>query len=167
MPWIDRIEKIGRVVLWLSLASACVIAPVEYMRQHRTEAESREAARKADEAEKAEKAVHEPHRLAFASMGMFMSVLVPNSSGDQGKLWLTNVSSRTGILCVRGQATNRATQRTAVSLPRCENIGAYASATVSLMFAGGELSDVCPKQGDCGLTIHDAPEAADEPVAAK
>jgi hypothetical protein len=137
------------------------------MRQHRTEAESREAARKAEEAEKAEKAIHEPHRLSLASMGVFMAVLVPGANGDQGKMWLTNVSSRSGILCVHGQATNRSTRRTSSSLPRCETISAYASASLSLMFAGGELSDVCPKQADCDLSIRDALEDVDAPLASK
>jgi hypothetical protein len=173
MPWIDRIEKIGRVILWLSIASACVIAPIEYVRLHKTEVELREAARQADEelkaAEKAEKAAHEPHRLAFASMrAHFMSALVPSAPGEQGKVWFTNVSPRTGIVCVYGVATSHTTKRESTSLPTCTSIAAYAAPVhLSLMFAGGDLLDVCPKQGDCDLTIEDAPEAKEVPLAAQ
>ena len=173
--WIDRIEKIGRVILWLSIASACVIAPIEYVRLHKTEAELREAARKADEelkaAEKAEKAAHESHRLAFASMGVdgrYLAALVPSAPGDQGSLWFTNVSPRTGFLCVYALATSRSTKRWSTSIPSCASIAPYASTVhLSLMFAGGELLDVCPKQGDCDMVIRDAPDAKEVPLAAQ
>jgi hypothetical protein len=160
------------VVLWLSIASACVIAPIEYVHLHKTEAELREAARKADEelkaAEKAEKAAHEPHRLSFASMGTFMSGLVPAAGVDQGKLWFTNVSPRTGAVCVYGVATNHTTGRSSSSIPSCASVAAYGSEVrLSLMFAGGELLDVCPKLGDCDMAIHDAPEAKEVPLAAQ
>jgi hypothetical protein len=29
------------------------------------------------------------------------------------------------------------------------------------MFAGGELGDVCPKQGDCEISFRDSPEGKD------
>jgi hypothetical protein len=171
MVWIDRVEKLSRVILWLSIASACVLAPITYMRNRRTEAEERDAARRADEAakaavERADKAAHEPHRLAIASMGVYMSSLVPGAPGGQGNIWFTNVSSRTGFLCVYGVATNRGTKQTSRSIAACADVHAYASTEhLSLMFAGGELSGVCPKQGDCDLAFVDAPEAKEIPPA--
>jgi hypothetical protein len=171
MQWIDRLERIGRIVLLLSIAAAFVIAPIEYTRQHRIEAEWRDASLKAEhesrvEAEKTDLAAHELHRLSLASMGSFLSALVPSAAGgDQGTVWFTNVSPRTGFLCVYGKATNRSTQRTTSSLPSCANIAAYAStAHLSLMFAGGELRDACPKQGDCDMVLHDASEPRDSPL---
>lgn len=173
MRVIDRIEKVGRALLWLSIASAFIVAPVEYVRLHAAEAEALDALRRTEEqakaeaekAERVEKAAHDPQRMAFASMGGYMSALVPSATGEQGKLWLTNVSPRRGVLCVYGVATSRATKRTSTSMPTCVSIADYAAAHLSLMFAGGELLDVCPKQGDCDMTIHDAPEPKEVPLA--
>jgi hypothetical protein len=168
--WIDRIEKVGRIVLWLSLASACILAPIEYVRLHMAEAESRDALKRAEDAmkadaEKAEKAAHEPHRIAIASMGMYLSAVNPNAPGEQGKLWLTNVSPRSGVLCVSGVATNRTSKLSATSLPTCAKIEPYSSSHVEIMFASGDLLAACPKQGDCELSVRDVPDAKEVALA--
>ena len=156
--WLGHVETIGRIILWLAIASACVRVPVEYIRQHRVEVEQMETARRAEEeAKKVVKAAHEPHRLSLASIGMFIQGL--STSGAVGRLWFTNVSRQKGFLCVYAVATNGSTKRKAQSLPACLEVAAYASTLpVEVKFAGGELGQVCPKQTDCAITFNDAAE---------
>lgn len=156
----DHVEKIGRGVLWFSIASACLIVPIAYLRQRTSEAESKEAA---DKAERAEKAGHEPSRLSLASMGHHMTSFVPTAVGEQGTLWFTNASPRTGFLCVEGVVTNTGTHRTTTSLATCANIAAYATVHLSMMFAGGEMPSICPKDSTCEMALHDAPQVKDSP----
>jgi hypothetical protein len=173
--WVDRIEKVGRGVLWLAMASACILAPVEYVRLHTAEAEAKEAARKAEaqakadaeKAEKEEKAAHEPHRLSLASMGSVIRGLALTAAGEQGSVWVTNVSPRHGFLCVVETVTNRATKKTTSSIPSCTSIAAYSTVHVSLMFASTEFADVCPKLADCDVSVDDAPEGKDVPLASQ
>jgi hypothetical protein len=161
---VDRMEKTARLVLWLSIASACVIVPIEYVRQTRAgskaEAERQAAAKKADAKEQELESASKPHRLAFASMGMYLSSI--NYAGVQGNLWSTNVSSRAGTICVVGEARDpEVSIKTAVSLPACQEVGAYASEVhLSLMFAGGDLAAACPKS-NCRLSVKDAFEPAE------
>lgn len=169
-PWLDRLEKAGRLVLWLSIASACLIVPITYMglkkaekrEETKTEAELQAAIKKAEaRAEELEK-LHKPRRLTLASMGGYLSGL--SYSTAQGNLWFTNVSPRTGVLCIYGEAKDPDTQKTSESIPACHEVGAYAQVHLTLMFAGGDLSAACPKS-NCRVTFKEAHEAASEPKA--
>jgi|HubBroStandDraft_4_1064222.scaffolds.fasta_scaffold741212_2 hypothetical protein len=159
--WLDRFEKSGRLVLWLSIASACVIVPIAYVSQKRAEtkaeAELQAAVKKAEaKVEELEKG-NKPGRVAFASIGAYMSSISYDKA--QGNLWFTNVSPRGGTLCVVGVAQDpELSVKTSQSLPACQEVGAYASAVhVPLMFAGGDLGTACPKS-NCRLTFKDAPD---------
>jgi hypothetical protein len=95
---------------------------------------------------------------------VFMSAL--NLSNATGQLWFTNVSPRVGFVCVRGVATNPTTQKTSQSLPACQEVGAYASTVrMTVMFAGGELANVCQKS-QCDLRVEDVPATDAEKVEA-
>jgi hypothetical protein len=165
MLWIERFERIGRLVLWLSLASVCVIIPIEYVRQHKAEVQRDEAVRAAeDEAKKAEAKLAEQIKasadkstlLSLGSMGEYLTAL--NTSNATGQLWFTNVSARAGVVCVYGVATNPTTHKSVDSMAACQEIGPYASAVhVGLMFPGGDLNDVCPNSS-CSLSMKNAPE---------
>jgi hypothetical protein len=157
MLWIDRLEKLGRLVLWLVIAMVLVVIQVAYSNHRRAEAELRESLQeaRAELVEMSKPKAKKPTRLAIASMGTFMSGL--NLSNSTGQLWFTNVSPRVGFVCVRGMATNPATQKTSRSLPACQEVGAYASTVhMTVMFAGGELAEVCQKSR-CALRIEDEP----------
>jgi hypothetical protein len=168
MHWIERVERVGRFVLWLALASAAVIAPLSYIRQRRAEAEQREAARVEAQAEAAKKAAEElaekqekktEKSLSLAAMGQFLVGL--DVATAEGHVWFTNVSPRAGVICVVGIAENQTTQKTSTSLPACHDVPAYGSAIrVPLMFAGGDLKGVCQTQGACRLEVKDAVEDA-------
>ncbi len=162
---LEPAERVARVVLWLSISSACVVAPVFYIRNRQSDDERRkEAAREEEQekkraAEREERRAHESQRIPIASLGVYMSSLNPFVGGEQGKVWVANVSARSGYLCVVGTATNRGTRRTSSSLASCEKLGAYATGVrVGLTFAGGELGEVCPKAGECELVVRDAVE---------
>ncbi len=134
----------ARSVLWLSIASMCVLVSVAYVKHQRAELELREALRHAADqlAELKQKPPKPAQVLTLASMGATVSGL----SKSEGHVWFTNASPRVGVVCLVGVATNPATQATAQSLPACHEVGAYASAVhVTFMFAGRELDDVCGK----------------------
>ena len=84
---LDRIEKLGRIVLWLAISSACVLAPITYLKLQSAAAEMAEASRKADAEEAAKKAQADldersgkTQRLTLASIGI-VPVLVGRDAG--------------------------------------------------------------------------------------
>ncbi|MES1184507.1 MAG: DUF4339 domain-containing protein [Myxococcales bacterium] len=159
--WIDRGEKIARLLLWLTLAAATLIVPIEYIKQRRFEADVRDSVRREDAARaQREKAAAEAAK-AQAEKSIRMSLSGPELmllDGSTGRLWFTNVSSRAGVICVVGIATNPTTKASAESLPACKAITAYATnVEIAVMFAGGELRAVC--QGvACSLRFQDVPD---------
>jgi hypothetical protein len=160
MLWIDRIEKIARTILCLAIASAVVIVPLEYIKQHSAEAELKEKAKKAELelSEAIAKREEKPARLPIASMGVFLTSLTMSNS--QGQLWFTNVSPRAGVVCLHGVAENRTTSKTSTSMAACQEVGAYASAVhMSFMFAGGDLNEVCPNSSSCDLRVAETQES--------
>lgn len=149
MLWIDRVEKLGRLVLWLVLAAAVLLVPIEYIKQRRAEAGMRELVRKEDlqraktEKEKAEKS----DRLPFESFRPALQLL----DGSAGRLWFSNVSNRSGVVCVAGIATNPSTKQSTESLPACKLVTPYASnIELTVMFAGGDLRVIC-KDVTCNI----------------
>jgi hypothetical protein len=154
MLWFDRIEKVGRFVLWLSLASAVVLMPLTYINFKRSaelqqEESAREAARKASEPPK-------DNRLRLDSMGSIMTAL--NVPAATGRVWFSNVSSRTGIVCIVGTATNPNTNMTTDSLPSCKQISSYATGVeMQMMFADRDVAEIC-KATSCRLSIKDVPD---------
>jgi hypothetical protein len=161
--WLDRVEKTGRFVLWLAIASACVIVPVSYVNQKRAEtkaeAELHEAVKKAearaDELEKEKD--KKPSRLTLASMGAYVYGI--NYVTATGNLTFTNVSSRTGVLCVIGDAQEPdLSMKTSESIATCADVGEYKTVHLPVQFAGGDLSAACPKS-NCKLTFKEAPES--------
>jgi hypothetical protein len=161
ISWVDGIEKGARVLLWLSIASVCVLVPIGYIGQKRTETEAeiamREALKNAEAKVEGIEKANAPHRLSLASMGTWFSAI--NYTTAEGSLWFTNVSPRAGTLCVVGMAQDpELSMKTATSLPACLEVRAYASGVhVSFMFAGSDLTTACPKS-NCRLTFKEAPE---------
>ncbi|HSQ68378.1 MAG TPA: hypothetical protein VLM85_34450 [Polyangiaceae bacterium] len=160
--WIDRTEKIGRFLLWLALAAAVVIVPIEYVghkrEQSKAEADLQEAVKKAEaKADELEKAKERTPRITLASVGTVLSGI--SYSKAQGSLLFTNVSSRAGVLCIVAVAHNPETKETSESIPACQEVGAYASAVhVVAEFASNDLANTCPRS-NCLLTFKEAPEA--------
>lgn len=161
MLWIDRIEKVGRLLLWLTLASAVVLVPITYIKQ----AQVAEAARKEEQAfarkasEAAAKAAEDkkPVRLTLASMGAIIRSL--DTSRAKGAVWFSNVSARAGFVCVMGVMTNQTTKASTESLPACKSVDAYASTVdIPLMFANGDVDATC-RGGTCELSLKEAPES--------
>ncbi len=90
-------------------------------------------------------------------MGEFLSSL----NANQGQVVFTNVSPRSGMLCVHGEAKNRTTLMSTTSLASCKEIGPYDSAvTVDMLFAGHDISTIC-SNASCDLQVRDAPEATE------
>src|SRR4051812_27675381 len=135
MHVIDRLEKIGRLILWLCLAGCTVAVPVGLHIQTRQAADLAERTRldverATAQAEKVKNAA--PVRLTLESMGLVMRAA---DNSHTGFVWFTNVSPRSGVVCIQGTATNSRTKESAHSLPACQEVGPYASAmSMKLMF---------------------------------
>lgn len=164
MSLIDRLEKLGRLLLWLSLVLVLVGVPLSYASQGRAEEPLRQALAKA-EAQLAEATKPKrPMKLSIASMQALRSF---DQQAARGDLFFTNVSSRSGILCIAGMAVNPNTKDESSSLPVCQEIQPYASLVhISLMFAGGSLAKVCGRDR-CDMHVEDVPDFDGEKVAAK
>ena len=152
MHWSDQAERIGRTLLWLTLASVFVLVPLTVIKMQ-TEAERlKEAASQAEQklADALKPKNDGPARLTLTSMRPVMTAL--SLSSAEGRVWFTNVSNRSGVVCISGTATNPDTKEAAQSLPACQQVGAYASIAMKVDFAGGELTRVCK-----GVTCQFAP----------
>ena len=162
--WIDRLEKLGRLLLWLSLVLVLLGVPISYARQHRTESELRESLRKAEEKLAEALKPKKPEKLSIASMQAIRSF---DQQAARGEVFFTNVSSRSGMLCIVGEARNPNTKEQSPSLAVCHEVQPYESVVhLNLMFAGGSLAQVCGKDR-CDMHIEDVPENEGEKVAAK
>ena len=157
MNLVDRLEKLGRLILWLSLAVFAVMVPIALRAQERQTAMVAErvhadAERVRLDAEK-EKAASLA-RLPIESMGAAFSGL----DGRSASVWFSNVSTRAGFVCLHAKATNPNTKAVVTSLPTCQEIHPYASnVNVKMMFAGGDFDPVCGKDVHCALSVNDVP----------
>jgi len=157
MLWIDRLEKLGRLILWLVIAMVLAIVPYAYAKQRQAEAELKEALEKArgELVEMSKPKARRASRLSIHSIGGFQWGL--NRSNATGHLLFTNASPRAGFVCVRGTATNPATQKSTESLAACQEVGAYASAVhLTFTFLESDLTRVCGS-APCSLEIEDVP----------
>lgn len=157
MTLIDRLEKIARLILWLSISAVCIATPLLLSAQARESARIAESLRSDAEQtraaiEKERKLASAPDRLPLESMGSVMKAY----EGHSGMAWFTNVSARTGFTCLVGSLTNPKTQEVAESLPGCAEVHPYSSVNVKVMFAGGQVDPMCPP-GACTISIKDAP----------
>lgn len=161
---IELVEKGARALLWLALAAAVLIAALAYDDQVQLQEAGAQAARRAAEAKAKSAAVpsDQPVRLHIDSLRPVMSgLVVPQSIG---KLWFTNASARSGVVCVRGHAVNEKTNQSVRSLSACARVEPYASAvTLELRFAGRELDPICPDANACRLAIEEAPDPPAQP----
>ncbi len=162
MNLIDRLEKVGRLVLWLCLSACLVLVPVGLYAQEKQTAlaadrahadaerlrldAERDAATKQKESERGLVSIH--------ALGGVLQGL----DGHMGAVWFSNISPTPGVVCVRATMTNAKTGQVERSLPGCLEVAPYASnAMLKLMFAGGSLDEACPQAGACKLTIDDVP----------
>jgi hypothetical protein len=163
--WIDHLEKLGRLLLWLTIVSAFVIVSLGYAKHDRAEGELRIALQKAKD-QLADAMKPKPiERLEITSMGTFLYGL--NQATGIGHVTFTNVSPRSGILCVYGRAKNPATARGINSLPACQQVQPYASLVdMKLLFASGDVDSICGRT-KCEIDIADEPTGDNEQIANK
>jgi hypothetical protein len=89
-------------------------------------------------------------------MGEYLVAL--NTTTATGSVIFTNASARRGEVCVEGSAENQTTHTKSTSIVACKAVAPYDSAVhVELLFAGGELRDVCPTSTACRMTVKDLP----------
>ncbi len=159
---LDGVEKIVRCVLWLAIASVCVLVPISYLRMQATETEVKETLRKAKADAEQEVEAAKTRRISFASLGAALTWV--DVEHVEGHVELTNVSPREGMLCVYGIARNRGTGASTVSIPSCHAVGPYASNERVVVSFAHDVADLC--KAGCEFEIRDAPEAKDQPFAA-
>lgn len=169
MSTIDRLEIGGRLLLWVVLSGVLVVAfGIVPLRLANNSADA-ETHRKdlAEMQGRLEKALHPPgpELLSIETFGQVLRSF--NYRTALGDAWFTNVSPRSGVVCLQGGLTNRE-GRSTVSLPGCAEVKPYSSVHIELTFAGGELAKLCPAGADdCDLKLGDAqPTSALAPAVA-
>jgi hypothetical protein len=172
MEMIDRLEKVGRLILWLVISAVLVIGfavvPLQLVRLSSAEASLRddlEKARAKFDETLAEMKRPKVERLPLKGMGAYITGL--NHREAVGKVWFTNVSPRSGFVCLEGVATNDETGERSTSLPSCTQVEPYATVSIQTMFAGGDLQSVCPRGGGCSFSVAEVDDVQVEQVAAK
>jgi hypothetical protein len=148
---IDKLEKIGRLVLWLALSVFCVATPIA-VHQQSTKQESAAAELVAEQGRqrdaKAKKEAEALALLPIKTLGSTMNIL----NGAKGRIWFTNTSTRRGYVCVAGKATSNAGE--AHSLPACTKVEPYSGGMLELLFSGDDIAASCAD--DCRFTYQDA-----------
>ena len=155
MEWPETAEKTTRAILWVTLSSVFVLVPITVIGMSKTEAQLKEDAKKAEERIAELSKPPKVDRFALKGAGAAMTAL--NVSEAEGRLFFTNVSPRSGVLCVHGVATNPVTSEKNESLSTCEHVQPYATVTIKVMFAGTALREAC-KNATCRLTFEETPD---------
>jgi hypothetical protein len=172
MQVIDRLEKVGRLVLWLVISAVLVIGfavvPLQLVRLSSAEAELRDDLRAANA--KLADALEEQReaqgiRLPLEGMGSYISGM--NHREAVGKMWFTNVSPRSGVVCIKGIATNDETGESTTSIASCSQVAPYATVTMQTMFAGGALERVCPRGAGCSFSVSEVDDVQPDELAAR
>lgn len=160
MLWINRLEKLGRLLLWLALAATVVLVPIGLVKERQTEADTlarvKEATREWEQKFEAleRSAADKTFRIPFNSIQNGLSLL--NTENATGQLWFTNVSPRGGYVCVTGEAKNTSSLVVTESLPACAEVPPFASAVhMTVMFAGRDLTELC-KTAACSFRMKEA-----------
>ncbi|MEY4579656.1 MAG: hypothetical protein RL701_4359 [Pseudomonadota bacterium] len=159
----EQLEKIGRFVLWVTLALVCmltVLGLARYQNALAAASASLNALERHREEAKQQEADSKLRRLAFSSMGNVIKSFEPARA--LGEAWFTNVSARTGTVCVTGVAENAATKQALESLTACESVNPYAAVHLRFVFAPGTLSEMC-KTAKCEMELRDEPDVAAHP----
>lgn len=162
---VDGLEKAGRLALWLALATAIVLTPLGMRAQAKEAARAAEQAsadlkaeQKRVRAEQEKQAAEKLARLSIKSMGE----LLTGKGASTAQVWFTNVSPRSGFVCVIGRAKSPKGETS--SLPACEHVEPYSAATIKMAFATDSIAHLCP-QFDCAFAVEDAPDAAPKELA--
>jgi hypothetical protein len=153
----DKLEKAGRLLLWVTL-SAAVILGIVGLAAWSTEAKALQL-ELADAKEGLRKALEPKGPARFPLNGIGPAHTLLRVDDAKGALIFTNVSSIGGSLCVVGVAKHP-NEQTVYSLPGCVSVTAYSSARVEVMFLYRDLTALCGKsnEGNCHLSFVEATE---------
>lgn len=157
----DKLEKAGRLLLWVTLSTAVILGIVGVA------AWSREAKavqlELAGAKEELRKALEPKAPARYPLKGIGPAHTWFNVEDGKGALIFTNVSPTGGHLCIEGVAKHPNGQ-TVSSLPSCALVSAYSSAKVDVAFLYRDLTVLCGKtnDGNCHLSFVEAsdPSAA-------
>lgn len=154
---IDKLEKAGRFVLWMTITVAVVLGIVGAKRwSDETKAVQVELAAAKEELRKALEP-RAPERLPPKGMGTYHSLLNPMTGIGHG--FFTNVSPRSGHICLQGVLQHPDGQRVVTSLPACAVVNPYASFKIEASFLLSQIEELCGKdnRANCGVSFIDAP----------
>lgn len=154
---IDKLEKAGRLVLWLTLTAAVVLGIVGVKRwSEEMDAVRAELAASKDQLRKALEPKG-PERLPPSGMGAYHSWISTTSAVGHGHF--TNVSPRSGHICLQGVLQHPDGQRVVTSLPACAVVNPYASYKIEAPFLLSQLEDLCGRdnRAECRVSFIDAP----------
>lgn len=151
---VDKFEKVTRGVLWLVLSATCVLGLLGHAAQ--SEAEARAAKETQARLEKAAAAEHAERTAAPQELRLKdMAQTFERFDGTTAHLYTANLSARSGVLCVRGQA--RGETKVVAGLATCTAVAPYqAPLHIESLLPSGDLSEVCPRPDSCVFDVVDA-----------
>jgi hypothetical protein len=94
----------------------------------------------------------DPELFPRDKVGSYISALHYGSA--KGVMTFTNTTPKSGILCLKGVATNTATNGVSESLATCREIKPYDSnVNLAFEFAGSDLRRICPTEDACQFSV--------------
>ena len=168
MDLIEKMERMGRLVLCLAVASACVVVPLAYTKDRREKA-AREDRSKQEEvvarqrekqneerSKQAEEEKKRALRLPWTKMGPHLYGL--DVAKAEAGVTFTNLSPKQGFVCLSATATNPNTKAQASSLPACQAVSPYSTASLRIPFARGDMTSTCPETVKCSMQLKEEPD---------
>jgi len=153
---VEKIERIARTALWFVLALVFIAIPIGVVK-----ARSGESSAVADvkaELKKAEDRIADlskPKGLTVfspKSLGMYLAGL--RLSTAEGVMNFTNATDEAGILCLKAVAKNGKSGEISESISACHEVKPYESnASITFLFAGGDLHRICAQVSDCSISV--------------
>lgn len=146
----EKIERVSRSVLWITLSIATIGISIGVLRI-KSEVES---VRKemGNDLKKASDTIAElskpkaPTRLKYEDMDKTQDGRV---SGVHGYVIFTNISIKEGFVCIRGVATRTKDGKTTRSIPSCVHVKAYDSNVRVNFEFHPEVESMCPGWAGC------------------
>ncbi len=151
---IDKLEKVGRLVLWMVLSAAVILGLVGTATWAKNaEAAQAELLAAKEELKKAlePKEPKEPSRIAAVDIGTYHSWLLLHNATGIGLF--TNVSTRSGFICLQGVAKHPDGTREVLSLPACAPVSPYSSFKIEASFIGQDLIAMCGEKNQSGCHV--------------
>jgi len=159
--FINGLEKLGRFALWMTISATLIVIPLGVNKSVQESARREQLARSEEQKQAAALAKEKeeearPKRIKLDDVNPYLLSL--NTSTAMGNVYFSNVSPRSGVICLSGTAGDASTGNHTESLPSCLELKAYESNIhMTVVFADSEIKKICPTN-KCTLRVEDVPD---------